>query len=101
MIDFVQETAEKILNVQSADLGRYLETDEEQYNSIFLDATFKTYIFRMRVKSDTYNDETKLKHTVVAADEIMWPDYCKKLINEIESMGGTLPEKINRSTYVK
>ena len=55
----------------------------------------------MRVKSDTYNDETKLKHTVVAADEIMWPDYCKKLINEIESMGGTLPEKINRSTYVK
>jgi len=96
-----QETAEKILSVTSSDLGRYLETDEEQYNSIFLDATFKTYIFRMRVKSDTYNDETKLKHTVVAADEIMWPDYCKKLINEIESMGGTLPEKINRSTYVK
>merc|ERR1719341_2194841 len=91
-----QETAEKILSVTSSDLGRYLETDEEQYNSIFLDATFKTYIFRMRVKSDTYNDETKLKHTVVAADEIMWPDYCKKLINEIESMGGTLPEKINR-----
>ena len=91
-----QETAEKILNVSSADLGRYLETDEEQYNSIFLDATFKTYIFRMRVKADTYNDETKLKHTVVAVDEITWPDYCKKLITEIESMGGSLPEKVTQ-----
>eukprot|EP00092_Neocalanus_flemingeri_P017032 GFUD01018420.1.p1 GENE.GFUD01018420.1~~GFUD01018420.1.p1 ORF type:complete len:627 (+),score=162.12 GFUD01018420.1:60-1940(+) len=96
-----QETAEKILSVSSADLGRYLETDEEQYNAIFLNATFKTYTFRMRVKSDTYNDETRLKHTVVSVDEIQWPDYCKKLINEIESLGGVIPDKINRSTYVK
>jgi len=96
-----QETAEKILNVQSADLGRYLEQDEEQYNSIFLEAMFKPYNFRMRVKSDTFNDETRLRHTVVAVDKIPWPEYCKKMINEIESMGGTLPDKINRSTYVK
>ena len=81
--------------MSSTELGRYLETDEEQYNSIFLDATFKTYQFRMRVKQDTWNDETRLKHTVVAVDEIVWPDYCKKLINEIESMGGTLPEKVS------
>jgi len=96
-----QETAEKILGVSSSELGRYLESDEEQYNSIFLDATFKTYQFRMRVKQDTWNDETRLKHTVVSVDEIAWPDYCKKLINEIESMGGTLPEKINRSNYIR
>jgi len=55
----------------------------------------------MRVKQDTWNDETRLKHTVVAVDEIVWPDYCKKLINEIESMGGTLPEKVDRSNYVR
>jgi len=96
-----QETAEKILGVSSADLGRYFESDEEQYNSIFLDATFKTYNFRMRVKADTWNDETRLKHTVVAADDIVWADYCKKLINEVESMGGSIPDKINRSVYIK
>ena len=80
--------------MSSSELGRYLESDEEQYNSIFLDATFKTYQFRMRVKQDIWNDETRLKHTVVSVDEIAWPEYCKKLINEIESMGGTLPEKV-------
>jgi len=96
-----QDTAEKILNVTSADLGRYLETDEEQYNAIFLEATFKTFSFKMRVKADTWNDETRLKHTVVSVDEIMWADHCKKLINEIESMGGNLPEKISRGAYVR
>ena len=61
---FSQETAEKILGVSSADLGRYLESDEDQYNAVFSEATFKTYNFRLRVKEDTWNDETRLKHTV-------------------------------------
>jgi len=95
-----QETAEKLLKVDSATLGQYHEHDEEQYNAVFLDSTFKTFNFRMRVKADTYNDETRLKHTIVSADEIDWSEYCKKMINEIESMGGTLPDKINRSKYV-
>ena len=59
-----KETAEKILNVKSEDLGYWLETDEEKYNAVFQEATFKTFSFRMRVKEDHYNDETKLKHTV-------------------------------------
>ena len=28
-------------------------------------ACFKSYAFRMRVKADTYNDETRVKHTVM------------------------------------
>ena len=112
-----QETAEKLLKVDSATLGQYHEHDEEQYNAVFLDSTFKTFNFRMRVKADTYNDETRLKHTVlsptilsliyiifvhkiVSADEIDWSEYCKKMINEIESMGGTLPDKVDTSPYI-
>ena len=60
----IQETAEKILGVKSDELGYWLETDEEKYNAVFQEATFKTYSFRMRVKEDNYNDESKLKHTV-------------------------------------
>ena len=63
-MEIFQETAEKILGVKSADLGYWLETDEEKYNAVFQEATFKTFNFRMRVKEDHYNDEAKLKHTV-------------------------------------
>ena len=34
------------------------------YNSIFSQGTFRTFNFKMRAKADTYNDETRVKHTV-------------------------------------
>ena len=43
-------------------------------------ACFKSYAFRMRVKADTYNDETRLKHSVVDANELEWASYNKRLI---------------------
>jgi len=94
-----QDQAEKLLNVSSADLGNMFESDEDRYNAVFSEATFKSYNFRMRVKSDTYNDETRLKHTVVDVSEITWPEYCKKLITDIESLGGNVPDRINRADY--
>ena len=43
-------------------------------------ACFKTYGFRMRVKADTYNDETRMKHSVVDASDLEYASYCKRLI---------------------
>ena len=34
----------------------------------------------MRVKADTYNDETRLKHSVVDANDLEYASYCKRLI---------------------
>jgi len=96
-----QEYAEKILGVTSQDLGDALERDEERYNAIFSEATFKTYSFRMRAKSDNYNDETRVKHSVIGVEEINWSTYCSKLISEIESMGGSVPDSVNKTLYLK
>ena len=60
-----QETAEKILNTTSQELGEALEQDEERYNSIFTEATFKTFNFRMRAKAENWNDETRVKQTII------------------------------------
>ena len=60
-----QENAEKILGTTSQELGQAFEMDEARYNGIFSAATFGTYNFRMRAKADTYNDETRVKHTVI------------------------------------
>jgi len=94
-----QDTAEKILGINAHDLGTLNETDEERYSSVFTDATFKEFNFRMRVKADTYNDETRLKHTVVDVSEISWAEQCKKMIAEIESCGGSIPDSISKMTY--
>lgn len=95
-----QEQGEKMLGVKSDELGHFLENDEEKYNAVFTEATFKTWSFRMRVKEDSYNDETRLKHTVVSMEEVNYEAQCKRLIQEIEKLGGSLPEKVNRSNYM-
>merc|ERR1719187_322630 len=85
-----QDQGEKLLGVKSEELGHAMENDEEKYNAIFTEATFKTFNFRIRVKEDTYNDETRLKHTVIALEEVNYEDHCKRLIKEIVELGGQL-----------
>ena len=49
---FLKDVAEKILGVTAAELGQLFETDEDQYNAVFTEATFKTLQLRMRVKEE-------------------------------------------------
>jgi len=98
-----QETAEKILDIKADELGRLQQEAEEDYNQVFAKACFKTYGFRMRVKADTYNDETRLKHSVVDASDLEYASYCKRLIQEIENAGYSdfsVPDQIDRNIYV-
>ena len=83
------------------ELGDALERDEERYNQIFQEATFKTFSFRMRAKEDTYNDERRMKHTVVSIESVNWNQHCANLIREIEALGGTLPSDVDKALYVK
>ena len=54
----------------------------------------------MRVKADTYNDETRLKHTVIDALEMDWAQLAKKLITDVESMGGQVPETVSLASFL-
>ena len=72
-----------------------METDEERYNAVFLENTFKTFNFRMRAKADTYNDETRMKHTIVSVEEINHAVWIKQMIKEVEAAGLPIPHKVN------
>ena len=82
-------------------LGETLARDEEEYNQLFTAATFKTFNFKMRAKNENYNDENRVKHSVVEVNDIDYMIYCASLVKEIESLGGSLPESIQRDSYVK
>ena len=98
---FCQDTAEKILGVSAETLGETLARDEEEYNQLFTAATFKTFNFKMRAKNENYNDENRVKHSVVEVSDIDHQLHCASLIREIEKLGGSLPESVNRDAYVK
>ncbi|XP_041456357.1 replication protein A 70 kDa DNA-binding subunit-like isoform X1 [Lytechinus variegatus] len=84
-----QETAEQLLNKQAQELGSLKdqgEATEREYNQVFQDACFNDYMFKMRIKMETYNEEARLKCTCVNAQPINVRDYTKKLINDIRLM---------------
>ena len=74
----------------------------------------------MRAKAENWNDETRVKQTIIisllyyhyiiifqvkqtiiSADPLDWSAYCGKLVAEIQSLGGDIPSSIDTSLYVK
>jgi len=94
-----QETAEKMLGASSEEIGNLSEQNEDRFNAVFAEASFKSYAFRMRAKADTYNDETRVKHTIVGLEDVDYAAMNKMMIKEIEAMGGLVPDSVNRDQY--
>ncbi|CAJ1065214.1 replication protein A 70 kDa DNA-binding subunit [Xyrichtys novacula] len=81
-----QESAEAILGQNTAYLGQLKDSNEAAYDEIFQQANFNKFIFRNRVKLETYNDESRIKVTVMEVKPIDHKDYCKRLIMNIRSL---------------
>ena len=97
-----------LLGKSADELGRLKDSDNGAFQKIFEEATFKWYIFRLRVNMENYNvspdynlnmlilkplftffyeqDENRLKTNVYEAREINFKEYNEKLIREIKEM---------------
>jgi len=81
-----QESGENILGIKTDQLGKIKEEDENQFDKVFADASFKPYLFKIRAKMETYQDEPKLKCSSVSATEIDYKRECTRLLNEIKEL---------------
>jgi replication factor A1 len=53
----------------AAELKRVKETEPEQYQKILEESRYGEYVFRVRVRSGTYQDEMQYRHMVVSAEK--------------------------------
>ncbi|GFS15991.1 replication protein A 70 kDa DNA-binding subunit [Elysia marginata] len=82
-----QDSAECVLGLKADELGQLREKDEMQFDQVLQEALFKSYIFRMRAKVETYNDESRLKTVCVAANTVDWNEYGNQLLSQISQLG--------------
>ncbi|KOC64699.1 Replication protein A 70 kDa DNA-binding subunit [Habropoda laboriosa] len=82
------EEAEKILGISSQELGELQENDNDAYLEKFGDATFKSFLFKLRVKLEVFNDENRLKATCVSVSPIDYKIYNNHLITQIKELAG-------------
>ncbi|XP_008827013.1 replication protein A 70 kDa DNA-binding subunit isoform X1 [Nannospalax galili] len=79
-----QESAEAILGQNAAYLGELKEKNEQAFEEVFQNANFRSFVFRIRVKLETYNDESRIKATVVDVKKVDYRDYSRRLIMNIK-----------------
>ncbi|XP_041664731.1 replication protein A 70 kDa DNA-binding subunit [Cheilinus undulatus] len=81
-----QESAEAILGQNAAYLGQLKDSNEAAFDEVFQQANFNTFVFRSRVKLETYNDESRIKASVMEVKPVDHKDYSKRLIMNIRQM---------------
>lgn len=81
-----QESAEAILGQNAAYLGQLKDSNESAFDEVFQQANFNTFVFNSRVKLETYNDESRIKATVMEVKPVDHKDYSKRLIMNIRKL---------------
>jgi len=95
-----QEEGEKILGMSAQELGDLQTDNPDEFNKVLQRASFQKFHMRFRCKTDTYNDQENVRHTMLSATKIdNWGEHNKRLIKEIREAGGQLPDGFDESLY--
>ncbi|CDY23118.1 BnaC09g18720D [Brassica napus] len=83
-----QEAGEEIMGMPAKDLYylKYEEQDEEKFEDIIRKAGFTKYIFKLKIKEETYGDEQRVKATVVKAEKLDYSQDTRSLLEEIHKL---------------
>ncbi|CAH1800586.1 unnamed protein product [Owenia fusiformis] len=82
-----QESAETLLGRPASEIGAVKDSgDETAFDNLFQEATFKQFIFKLRTKMETYNEESRLKTVCVNVSPVNHEEYSKKLIEDIQRL---------------
>ncbi|KAK1438236.1 hypothetical protein QVD17_04042 [Tagetes erecta] len=67
-----QEIGEEVMGISAKDLYyiRHEEQDEERFTDIVRNAIYTKYIFKLKVKEETFGDEARVKSTIVKVEKI-------------------------------
>lgn len=94
-----QEAGMEIMGVSAKELylKKYEEQDDDGFADIIRNVLFSKYIFKLKVKEETFSDEQRVKSTVVKAEKINFSSEARYLLDLIDKQKngdlGFLPGK--------
>ncbi|XP_074270251.1 replication protein A 70 kDa DNA-binding subunit A-like isoform X2 [Silene latifolia] len=83
-----QESGEELLGMSAKDLFdlKYDKGDDEAFQETVRAALFRKYIFKLKVKEETYNDEPRVKSTVVKVEKVNFATESKFLSDMMQKL---------------
>ncbi|EDQ91528.1 uncharacterized protein MONBRDRAFT_451, partial [Monosiga brevicollis MX1] len=74
------EVAESVLGHSADEIGSWSANSDPRFTTALADATFKTWTFRCRARTDTYNDQSRLRVSVASAVPIDYVQDSKRMV---------------------
>lgn len=84
--------AKSLLGKDGHEMKRLKEEDQTSFNTIFDNLRFTQLQLKLRVKTENYNDESRLKTSVMKLERLNLPEHNKRLLKEIDEMRALLNE---------
>ncbi|XP_059206988.1 replication protein A 70 kDa DNA-binding subunit-like isoform X2 [Centropristis striata] len=81
-----QETAEVLLGHSVETLGQLRDADDAAFDEVFQKINFTTHIFRNKIKLEMYNDESRVKVTVMEVQSLDHREYSRRLLSNIHKL---------------
>ncbi|CAN0906747.1 Replication protein A 70 kDa DNA-binding subunit C [Linum grandiflorum] len=93
-----QESAELLMGMPAKDLYfmKFEQQDDEGFMKVLRKVLFTRYVFKLKILEETYNDEARVKSTVVKIEKVNCVSHSKALLElmgkgESGNLGSSLP----------
>lgn len=83
-----QECAEEIMGMSAKDLYslKYVDQNDEKFGEVVRNATFTKYLFKLKVKEETFSDEQRVKSTVVKAERYNYSSETRFILDLMDKL---------------
>ncbi|EME26268.1 Replication factor A protein 1 [Galdieria sulphuraria] len=79
------DVGSRLIGRSAEELAAIYERDRAEFDAIIDDVLFKPFIFRIRAKQNTWNDELRLRYHIVNVEPIHFSSESQLLLNEIQA----------------
>ncbi|XP_008784586.2 replication protein A 70 kDa DNA-binding subunit A-like [Phoenix dactylifera] len=92
-----QECGEEIMGVSAKELYllKYEEQDDVKFAEIIRTVLFNQYLFKLKVKEETFSDEQRVKSTVIKAEKVNPSSESRYLLGLIEKLSVEEPNVVS------
>jgi len=83
------DTGEKLLQIRAEELDRLKNAaDTNPFEAVFSAALYKYFTFKLKIKEESYNDQSRVKATIISVDPVDFREESQRLIQQICANGG-------------
>ncbi|KAK6040803.1 replication factor-a protein 1 [Cooperia oncophora] len=85
-VTMFSSSATKVFGMEAQKLGELKEADKDAYDKVLTDLCFKYFNWRINAKPNTYNDETRMRYSVLGCDPVPYDRYIAQLEQTLEKL---------------